>query len=157
MNVGMAVSDYYAITFITLEQYNQAMGTQKTLDNGEVLLYCGENEYEGSQLLLGDKTWKVREKLTEFPPNTAAAIMMASHLGIVVKDFDTLLELEKMQQYPGTDYGDYSDLQYSYAFDLADGMELGQDAEEKLYSSFDKISNAVSEKGGYASVLYMSR
>lgn len=155
MNVGMAVSDYYAITFITLEQYNQAMGTQKMLDNGEVLLYCGENEYEGSQLLLGDKTWKVREKLTEFPPNTAAAIMMASHLGIVVKDFDTLLELEKMQQYPGTDYGDYSDLQYSYAFDLADGMELGQDAEEKLYSSFDKISNAVSEKGGYASVLYI--
>ncbi len=145
---GMAVSEYYAITFTTVDEYNKAMGTNKTLEDGEVLLYSGEGSYEGDVFPLADQNWKIREKLTEFPPNGAAAIMMTSHLGVVVKDFETLLELEKMQQFPGVDYSDYTNLQYSYAFNLDEDAETEDAIAEKLDYSFEKLAKEVGKSGG---------
>ena len=143
----MAVSEYYAITFTTVDEYNKAMGTNKTLEDGEVLLYSGEGSYDGDIFPLTDENWKIREKLTEFPPNGAAAIMMTSHLGVVVKDFETLLELEKMQQFPGVDYSDYTNLQYSYAFDL-DNDAAEEAVTKKLNYSFEKLANEAAKSGG---------
>ena len=148
LNNGMAVSEYYAITFTTVDEYNKAMGTNKTLDDGEVLLYSGEGSYDGDVFPLADQNWKIREKLTEFPPNGAAAIMMTSHLGVVVKDFETLQELEKMQQFPGVDYSDYTNLQYSYAFNLDEDAETEDAIAEKLDYSFEKLAKEVGKSGG---------
>lgn len=145
---GMSVSEYYTITFMTLDDYNQAMGTRKTLDDGEILLYTGEKTYEGEEFSLADKTLKIREKVTEFPPNAAAAIMMTSHLGVVVKDFEDLLEMEALQRMPDVDYGDYSDLQYSYAFDLDGSPELKQAVEQKLDESYQVLEDVVTQAGG---------
>jgi len=145
---GMSVSEYYTITFMTLDDYNQAMGTQKILDDGEILLYTGEKTYEGEEFSLADKTLKIREKVTEFPPNAAAAIMMTSHLGVVVKDFEDLLEMEALQRMPDVDYGDYSDLQYSYAFDLDGSPELKQAVEQKLDESYQVLEDVVTQAGG---------
>ena len=145
---GMSVSEYYTITFMTLDDYNQAMGTRKTLDDGEILLYTGEKTYEGEEFSLADKTLKIREKVTEFPPNAAAAIMMTSHLGVVVKDFEDLLEMEALQRMPDVDYGDYSDLQYSYAFDLDGSPEFKQAVEQKLDESYQVLEDVVTQAGG---------
>lgn len=145
---GMSVSEYYTITFMTLDDYNQAMGTQKTLNDGEILLYTGENTYEGEKFSLADETLKIGEKVTEFPPNAAAAIMMTSHLGVVVKDFEDLLKMETLQRMPNVDYGDYSDLQYSYAFDLDGSPELKQAVEQKLNESYPVLEDAVTQAGG---------
>jgi len=145
---GMSVSEYYTITFMTLDDYNQAMGTQKTLDDGEILLYTGEKTYEGEEFSLADKTLKIREKVTEFPPTAAAAIMMTSHLGVVVKDFEDLLEMEALQRMPDVDYGDYSDLQYSYAFDLDGSPEFKQTVEQKLDESYQVLEDVVTQAGG---------
>ena len=145
---GMSVSEYYTITFMTLDDYNQAMGTRKTLDDGEILLYTGEKTYEGEEFSLADKTLKIREKVTEFPPNAAAAIMMTSHLGVVVKDFEDLLEMEALQRMPDVDYGDYSDLQYSYAFDLDGSPEFKQTVEQKLDESYQVLEDVVTQAGG---------
>ena len=145
---GMSVSEYYTITFMTLDDYNQAMGTRKTLDDGEILLYTGEKTYEGEVFSLADKALKIREKVTEFPPNAAAAIMMTSHLGVVVKNFEDLLEMEALQRMPDVDYGDYSDLQYSYAFDLDGSPELKQAVEQKLDESYPVLEDAVTQAGG---------
>ncbi len=147
LNNGMAVSEYYAITFTTVDEYNKAMGTQKTLEDGEVLLYSGEGSYDGDVFPLADENWKIREKLTEFPPNGAAAIMMTSHLGVVVKDFETLQKLEKMQQFPGVDYSDYTNLQYSYAFDL-DNDAAEEAVTKKLNYSFEKLADEAVKNGG---------
>lgn len=151
---GIAVSEYYTITFTTLDDYNQTMGTQKVLDDGEILLYTGKSSFEGDVFHLGNTSWNIREKLSEFPPNGAAAIMMTSHLSIVVKDFETLRQLEKMQRWPGTDYSDYSNLQYSYAFDLDGSEEVKKAAGERLKWSYEALANAASEKGG---AIYMQQ
>lgn len=145
---GMSVSEYYTITFMTLDDYNQAMGTRKTLDDGEILLYTGEKTYEGEEFFLADKTLKIRETVTEFPPNAAAAIMMTSHLGVVVKDFEDLLDMEALQRMPDVDYGDYSDLQYSYAFDLDGSPEFKQAVEQKLDESYQVLEDVVTQAGG---------
>lgn len=146
---GTAVAEYYTITFVTLDEYNRAMKTQKSLEDGEILLYAPEEELEGDAFPLGETSWKIRETLHEFPENTAAAVMMTTHIGVVVKDWNTLLQMETMQRWADADYESYSDIECAYSFDLKNGSYEQESAVyEKLLYAFESTSQALAEKGG---------
>lgn len=148
-NNGAAVTEYCTITFVTLEEYNRVMGTQKSLEEGEILLYTPEEELQGDTFSLGDTSWKIGETLTEFPDNTAAAVMMTTHIGVVVKDWETLLQIETMQRWPDADYEGYSDIECAYSFDLKNGDSQQEAAiYENLIYAFEPTSQLLAEKGG---------
>ena len=146
---GMAVGEYCTITFITLEEYNRVMGTEKTLGEGEILLYFPEEKNTDAVFPLEEENWKVRERISEFPDNMAASVMMTTHIGVVVQDQETLLRMEKMQKWPGTDEEEKTELDCCYSFDLReDDPKLEEKIADQVSYSFSSLYQEVAEKGG---------
>ncbi len=57
----------YNIEFVTLEEYNQAMGENKTLEDKELFLYCDGQDYNGASLSILGEDFAIKEMLTTFP------------------------------------------------------------------------------------------
>ena len=146
---GMAVAEYCTITVVTLEEYNRIMGTQKSLEEGEILLYYPEEKNLDSVFPLGEEDWKVREQITEFPDNMQANVMMTTHIGVVVKDKETLLHIDQMRKWPGTEDETTTELESCYSFDLKDhDPQLEERISDKTTDFFSSLYQEVAENGG---------
>ena len=133
----------YTLCVVTLQDYNRLMHTQKTLEDGEILLYTGSETYEGDHLRMGNTTYAIRERLEDFPPNGATAAAMNVRLCLVVKDWETLRAMNRMQnQGSGSLYG----IACSYYFDLPETGESQNQVVDALYtglsqSYFDRVAD----------------
>ncbi len=133
----------YTLCVVTLQDYNRLMHTQKTLEDGEILLYTGSETYEGDHLRIGNTTYAIRERLEDFPPNGATAAAMNVRLCLVVKDWETLRAMNRMQnQGSGSLYG----IACSYYFDLPETGEAQNQIVDALYtglsrSYFDRVAD----------------
>ncbi len=58
-----AIDSSYVLFFMILDDYNRIEGTQKTLKDGEILIYSNRKSYEEPVLHLFDKKYKVAEKI----------------------------------------------------------------------------------------------
>lgn len=151
---GMTTSDYYTFTFITLDEYNRLMGTSKALNDGEVLLYVGQNSYQGNDFPLGEKKFTIKEKVSAFPENGASAATISTKYGVVVKDFDALMEIEKMQHWRLQGGESYDpDIECTYGFNLDTNEQTEAAVNEKLLYSFEQIRDEAAKSGGNITML----
>lgn len=93
-----AIDDSYALFFMTLEDYNQAEGQQKTLKDGEILLYSNRTSYEEPVMKLFGKEYQVAEKLDHFIGNGIVASNMSSAQYIVMPDRKEIEEICEKQK-----------------------------------------------------------
>lgn len=119
------VFDAAVISIMSLEDYNQLMGEEKTLEKGtDIFLYKNNTDFDGSAIKIGDKTYEIKEMLTDCPYEGEMSTYVAEGYYMVVKDMSALKELEQLQREIYQENA--SNIQSFLSFDLAGS---GQDKE----------------------------
>lgn len=77
--------DMRLFEFIPVGQYNNAEGTNYTLEPGQVLINPGSDSW-GSSLTIGDRTWSVAGTVDGFPPSGLGINMMGNPMLVVLPD-----------------------------------------------------------------------
>lgn len=122
-----AIDSSYVLFFMILDDYNRIEGTQKTLKDGEILIYSNRKSYEEPVLHLFDKKYKVAEKLDHFKVYGILAANMSNAQFIVVPDMGELQEICAKQQKV---YGEIStDISRFYGFD----SDADEEAQKQFY------------------------
>lgn len=121
-----AIDSCYILFFMILDDYNRMEGEQKTLKDGEILIYSNRISYEEPVFHLFGKEYKVAEKLDHFMTNGILEANMSSTHFIIVPDIGELREICAKQQEA---YGDIAtDISEFYGFD--------SDADEEKQKQF---------------------
>lgn len=143
---GASISEFNAMNalfFIPLSDYNKIMGENKTLHEGEILLYSNRQQYNESVLNLFGKEYRVVEKLDDFISNGSMAANMESTQFIVVPKLEEMNEIYAREQEV---YGEMtSPIRQVYSFDT----EAEADEQRQF---FDKLRSLIREEGfsGYS-------
>lgn len=127
------------VHIISLENYNDMMGTAITLEADECLLHCFRTKYSGDTFTIENcQPLRVKEVLDEMYVSGYAAMQMVPTITLVVSDIPGLVEpLSAMKNSWGYDV---MEVFWSYDFNL-DGDEQAQiDAYDRLC---DEIQNIV--------------
>ena len=101
MEKGASISEFNAMNalfFIPLSDYNKIMGENKTLNEGEILLYSNRQQYNESVLNLFGKEYRIVEKLDDFISNGSMAANMESTQFIVVPKLEEMNEIYAREQ-----------------------------------------------------------
>lgn len=77
--------DMRLFEFIPVGQYNNAEGTDYTLEPGQALINPGSDSW-GSSLTIGDRTWSVAGTVDGFPPSGLGINMMGNPMLVVLPD-----------------------------------------------------------------------
>lgn len=81
------------LSIIPLEDYNRIMGTNKTLEQDECLLYCVRTDYIGSTFSIQHGlTLRVKEVLDEMYVSGYAAMQIVPTIVLVTADFQSVIE-----------------------------------------------------------------
>lgn len=105
----------------TTEEYNRLTGKDAALNEGEVLLYTANAQAFSGKFLIGDREFRVRETLQEFPEVAMFLSYLSPVYYMVVPDEGTFTAIEQMQK---NAYGEAASVaQYSLGFDLNGSKE----------------------------------
>lgn len=152
------------VVVIELKDYNKVSKEQKTLNNGETLLFIDKKgKYEANEIAVQGVNLKIKEKLTEFPGalGTAAANIMDTYY-VVVKDKDTVKEIESALKKKLSISDDEGGIFNYVGFNISDKTK-----EAKVIENFKKLEkegniniegkaeNETNFKGFYASFLFI--
>ena len=152
------------VVVIELKDYNKVSKEQKTLNNGETLLFIDKKgKYEANEIAVQGVNLKIKEKLTEFPGalGTAAANIMDTYY-VVVKDKDTVKEIESALKKKLNISDDEGGIFNYVGFNISDKTK-----EAKVIENFKqlekegniniegKAENETNFKGFYASFLFI--
>lgn len=124
------------IYLIPLSAYNQCMGTDKTLNSGEVFLHCVRRTYDAPVITLSDGTvLTVKEHLTDMMGSGEAAMQIIPSMFIVTDDMEAVME--SFNKELGSMSGEYKcrlEVSYSFDADLSEEqqMELGEAIRERV-------------------------
>lgn len=77
--------DMRLFEFIPVGEYNNAEGTDYTLEPGQVLINPGSDSW-GNSLTIGDRTWSVAGTVDGFPPSGLGINMMGNPMLVVLPD-----------------------------------------------------------------------
>lgn len=81
------------IYLVSLDEYNQSMDTQKTLNNNEVFIYCVRRTYDNSTITLSDgTTLTVKQQLSSMMNTGESAMLIIPSVFIVTNDIDSLIK-----------------------------------------------------------------
>lgn len=111
------IQDIRQMYIFPLSDYNRLMGEEKTLNDGEALLYTTKMEYEYDTISLENcGTWKVKEKVPDFISVGGDVANVSSGVFLFVKDESVIRQIEQGE---AEIYGDnMSSVEKCYAFDL---------------------------------------
>lgn len=153
-----------SIVVLELKDYNKVSKEQKTLNDGETLLFIDKKgKYEANEIAVQGVNLKIKEKLTDFPGalGTAAANIMDTYY-VVVKDKDTVKEIESaLKKKLNISDGEGEIFNY-VGFNISDKSK-----EAKVIENFKKLEkegniniegkaeNETNFKGFYASFLFI--
>lgn len=124
------------IYLIPLSAYNQCMGTDKTLNSGEVFLHCVRRTYDAPVITLSDGTvLTVKEHLSDMMGSGEAAMQIIPSVFIVTDDIEAVME--SFNKELGSMSGEYKcrlEVSYSFDADLSEEqqMELGEAIRERV-------------------------
>lgn len=113
------VDSINVLVFVPLSEYNAATGEEKTLEDGEILIYSNRESFDAPALKLFDREYQVKEKLDQFPGNGIISSNISSSHFIVVPDFEELDCLYRLQSEALGDKA--SEQRMFYGFDCANG------------------------------------
>lgn len=114
------------LIFTSVSDYNRVMGTDKTLDENEILIYSDRLQFDEPTLKIFDREYSVKEKIDEFIGNGLIAAVAANTQFIVLPDGTELDELYALQKEALSEVS--GEIQYYYGFN--------SDADEKTQCLF---------------------
>ena len=97
------LSDVYEFYFVPLSDYNNMMGTQEILDDGEVLLYTDRTAYQEDTISFNEgETFRIKKQLDGFAANGELSAQMISSVFLVVPDLEQAIAgLDTLTDYNG--------------------------------------------------------
>lgn len=118
------------LIFLPLSEYNRVTGEDKVLDGGEIIIYSNREGFDASVLKVGDREYKIKEKLDKFPGNGIIAANVSSSQFIVVPD---LGELDALYRLQAESLGDIaSEVRMFYGFDSGNDEDTQKEFYERL-------------------------
>ncbi len=111
------VNHIHILFFVPLSDYNSVMGENKTLNEGEILLYSEREQYDDSVLKLFGKEYKIVQKLDRFIGNGSMAANISSVQFIVVPGMNEMNEICERQKEALKGKDSASNIRQIYAFD----------------------------------------
>lgn len=127
-NAALAVVDSInALFFVPLSDYNAATGENKTLKDGEIMLYSNRQSFDDTVLKVFGREYTVKEHLDSFVGNGIMAANISSTQFIVVPDMEELYKIYELQREELTDIA--SSIKILYGFDT----DAGEEEQEKFY------------------------
>lgn len=134
----MDVDDITNLMFVSLSDYNKAMGAGETLGNNEILIYSNRDSFDYDVLKVFDKQYKVKKTLSEFMGNGLISAVAADTNFIVVNDTAEITDLYNKQKNALGDMA--SNIKCLYGFDT--------DADDEEQKSFyGDLSDMIEEEG----------
>lgn len=129
------VTSVNTLGFISLSDYNMATGNNMELEDGEILIYSYNGDYEFDSMEIFDRNYQIKEHLNEFLPIPSDTAAFYSYY-VVVKDIGEIEELYEQH----VEESDLASVSTYYGYDLAgtDKMEL---------EAFDEIQNQLLNQG----------
>lgn len=118
-----AMNDVYNLVFFPLDEYNRATGENRTLGEGEVLLYANRKPYEPDTLSVLGETFVIREKLSSFSGINKVASNIASTNYLIVKDMQTIEHLEALQREAYQENASFIERIYGFDLQGSDGQD----------------------------------
>ena len=136
--------DYAAVRqlfVISLDDYNRLMGTDVTLAEDEILLYCTKTDYTGDTLNIeGYGTVKIKENLDSFMANGIDTQQVMASMFIFVPDLSVAIErFDAMLSQYGYDSQEIASYKQTFF-----GFDTNGDKDQQI-AVFDRFSQAVSE------------
>lgn len=119
--------------FVPLSDYNEAMGTNKTLNENEVLLYSNRSKFKGDTLKVLDKEYKIKEKLNSFLNNGITESNVASTKFIVVPDMNEFNDVYHKQKETLKEFS--KEIRTYYGFDV----KVGEDEKKEIYNNIENV------------------
>ena len=84
-------TDVWQLFIVPLEDYNRLMGEEKSLEEGEALLYTTKSVYAYDTIALEDsKTLRVKEVVPDFVDNGTDAMQVVPSLFLFVPDIEEM-------------------------------------------------------------------
>lgn len=117
----MVLDSIRNLIFVPLDDYNAAMGTEETLEKGEILLYSNRSAFRYPSLKVFDKEYRIKKTLDEFLGNGIIAANASDSQFIVVRDMEEMEDLRKKQKEALADIA--NDFRHFYGFDTDAGEE----------------------------------
>lgn len=115
--------------FVPLSDYNRITNQEKTLNEGEILLYSDRETFDGSVFKIFDREYTVKEHLKgDFLKNGLLASNISSTYYIVVEDLDEVYTLEALQKEAYQDMA--SSMRLFYGFN----MDEDESTQKALYN-----------------------
>lgn len=149
---NIVISSLHLIDFISLDDYNKVMGTNETLNDGEVLLYSRRNVYKNDKISFNNRiTFNVKKNIDNFIEIGDSAIDILSSIILVVPDIEGVIK----------SFGDLIDLngllQMRWIYNFDTGIEPSKQID--LYNSLRDIfiNEAVKENFGYENFYFSSQ
>lgn len=137
--------DSCVVQFLTLEDYNRLAGREETLEKDQVLLYTEKGKTEGTTLWLGENSYRIKERLADFPlPEEGLGSMVKSYY-LVIPEKDTVKELGAGLGYWSGEEEPTDFWTYWYSFDLELTDEQQIEIWEQLSGKF--FASALGEYG----------
>lgn len=144
----------YQICFIPLEDYNEVMGTNETLNEGEALLYAYRTDYNSSSISFKEgESFQIKKQIDAFTSSGDTAMDLLSSLLLVVPDFEK--SISRLAALTSSNGDPLLHMKCIYNFDT--GMEPKQQI--TLYHNLtDTLTNpSVKENLGYTTVYASSQ
>ena len=133
-----AIDSSYVLFFITIDDYNRIEGTQKTLNDDEILIYSNRVSYNEPVMKLFGREYRVAEKLDHFIGNGIIAANVSNAQYIILPKLAQMQEICAMQKEV---YGDISsDIDTFY------GFESDEKPERKI-QFYNEIAHTLKEQG----------
>ena len=137
------MNDIANLIFVTLDDYNTVMGTDKTLADNEILIYSNRLSFDYPVLKIFDKEYRVKEMLDEFLGNGIIASNVANSHFIVVPDDAEIQDLYEKQKEALTNIA--REIRYFYGFDANAG-------EEEQIAFYHAMTELYAENGYQATI-----
>lgn len=132
-------ANIWQIFMISLEDYNQLMDQNETLEPGEVLIYTPKKAYNGDTVVMDSANpLKVKKTVTDFVDNGVDMAQIVPSMYIFFSDYYNILEAIEQTQDPESD--EALGYHWLYAFDI--------DCSDKKQIEFqEQVENKLEEKG----------
>jgi len=111
---ALTIADISGLTVLSLGEYNKIMGENKTLSQGEVLLYTIKGEIKENNLKIGYKSFSIKERLKDLNISKRDSSILTEGYCIVVYDENIQSQLLPM----GKNRKLIEGLSYNYGFDV---------------------------------------
>jgi len=118
------------VMFMPLSDYNRLTGETKILAPDEVMIYSYRTSFDGPEMCIEGRTYKIRERLDDFQGNGMVAANIRDMVYVVVSSMDEIHEIDALQRAVLSDTA--YDIRRYYGFDV----DASEDEKMQFYEDY---------------------